>query len=75
MNILWTVPILAGIFILIPNVDAEILKENFEGGMEVEITYPGEVIVGRDGIISVLVQNNGWEEKQGRFIYFFNTRK
>ena len=74
MNILWILPILAGIFILIPNVDAEILKENFEGGMEVEITYPGEVIIGRDGIVSVLVQNNGWEEKQ-EILFIFSTQE
>ena len=64
MNLLWILPILTGIFLLIPNVDAETLKKNFEGGMEVEITYPEEIIVGRDGIISLLVQNNGWEAKQ-----------
>ena len=73
MNLLWILPILAATFLLIPNVDAEILKENFEGGMEVEITYPEEVIVGRDGIISVLVQNNGWEEKH-EILFIFSTQ-
>ncbi|AFS81783.1 hypothetical protein NKOR_09680 [Candidatus Nitrosopumilus koreensis AR1] len=49
---------------LIPNVYAETLVQNLEGGMDIEITHPGEIVVGREGIISILVKNNGWEEKQ-----------
>ena len=32
--------------------------------MDIEITYPEEIVVGREGIISILVKNNGWEDKQ-----------
>ncbi|MBM2852754.1 MAG: hypothetical protein HW420_1301 [Candidatus Nitrosotenuis sp.] len=35
-----------------------------EGSVEVTITYPDSVILGRDFTISALVQNNGWEDKQ-----------
>ncbi|QLH09992.1 hypothetical protein DSQ19_06510 [Candidatus Nitrosotenuis sp. DW1] len=35
-----------------------------EGAVDVTITYPDSVIVGRDFTISALVQNNGWEDKQ-----------
>lgn len=49
---------------LIPNVHAETLVQNLEGGMDIEITHPDEIVLGREGIISILVKNNGWEEKQ-----------
>ena len=32
--------------------------------MDIEITYPDAVVVGRDFSISFLVKNNGWEDKQ-----------
>ena len=32
--------------------------------MDLEISYPDEIVVGRDGIISILIKNNGWEDKQ-----------
>ena len=47
-----------------PNTYAETITQNLEGGMDIEITYPEEAVVGRQGIISILVQNNGWEDKQ-----------
>ena len=43
---------------------AETLKQTMEGGMEVEITYPNTVVIGRDFPISILVKNNGWEDKE-----------
>ena len=49
---------------MIPSIHGETLVQNLEGGMDIEITYPDEIVVGRDGIISILVKNNGWEEKQ-----------
>lgn len=64
MNRFWIVPFLTGLFFLIPGIHAETLVQNLEGGMEVEITHPDEIVVGRDGIISILIKNNGWEEKQ-----------
>ena len=32
--------------------------------MDIEITYPGEIVAGREGVVSFLVKNNGWEDKQ-----------
>lgn len=32
--------------------------------MDIEITHPDEIVVGREGIVSILIKNNGWEEKQ-----------
>jgi hypothetical protein len=46
------------------NADAATLKQTMEGGVDVTITYPDTVITGRNFSISVLVQNNGWEDKQ-----------
>lgn len=64
MNLFWIVPVLIGLFVLLPNSHGETITQNFEGGMDVKITYSDEIIVGRQGIISVFVQNNGWEDKQ-----------
>ena len=63
-RILLAIPFLLGLFVLLPNIHAETLTQNLEGGMDVEITYPDEIVVGREGVISILVKNNGWEEKQ-----------
>ena len=35
-----------------------------EGGVEIQISYPDSLVAGREGIISILVKNNGWENKQ-----------
>ena len=64
MNPYWIIPLLAGLCVFLPNVYADTITKNFEGGMDIEITYPDEVVVGREGIVSVLVKNNGWEDKQ-----------
>ena len=63
MNRFWMVPFLVGLFFMIPSIHGETLVQNLEGGMDIEITHPNEIVVGRDGIISILVKNNGWEEK------------
>ncbi len=44
--------------------DAATIKQTMEGAVDVTITHPDSVIVGRDFAISALVQNNGWEDKQ-----------
>ncbi|TBR12115.1 MAG: hypothetical protein EPO62_00545 [Candidatus Nitrosotenuis sp.] len=44
--------------------DAATIKQTMDGGVDVTITYPDAVIVGRDFTVSALVQNNGWEDKQ-----------
>ncbi len=35
-----------------------------EGGVDIQITYPDSMITGREGTVSILVKNNGWENKQ-----------
>jgi hypothetical protein len=50
--------------IFLPDVFADTKSQSMEGSMDVKITYPKEVIVGRVVSISVLVENNGWEDKQ-----------
>ena len=64
MNQIWTVLIVLGLSVLIPYAYAETITQSFEGGMDVEISYPDGIVIGREGIISILVQNNGWEDKQ-----------
>ena len=64
MNSFWMIPLLVGLSILLPNIHADTLIQNLEGGMEIEITYPEEIVDGREGFISILVKNNGWEDKQ-----------
>ena len=46
------------------NVDAATTKQTMDGSVEMTVTYPDSVILGRDFTISTLVQNNGWEDKQ-----------
>ena len=70
MNSLWAILFLVGLVSLIPNIYAEKLTQNFEGGMDLEISYPDEIVAGRDGIISILIKNNGWEDKQDISISF-----
>ena len=49
---------------LIPYSYAETLKQSMEGGMDLEITYPDSVMTERVFSVSILLQNNGWENKQ-----------
>jgi hypothetical protein len=51
-------------FFTLGTADAATIKQTVEGGMDVTITHPDSVIAGRDFAISILVQNNGWEDKQ-----------
>lgn len=51
-------------FAVFNTAEAATIKQTMEGSMDVTITYPDSVIAGRDFTISVLVQNNGWEDKQ-----------
>lgn len=64
MKFLWVIPLLIGVFILFPNIHAETITQNLEGGMDIQITYPEEIVVGREGVISILIKNNGWENKE-----------
>ncbi|MCE9652062.1 MAG: hypothetical protein K8Q89_03240 [Nitrosarchaeum sp.] len=53
-----------GVFILLPNVYGETINQNMEGSMDVQITHPDQSIVGRTVSISILIKNNGWEDKK-----------
>ena len=65
MNLFWIgLSALIVLFTLLPDIHAETITHNFEGGMDIEIIYPDEIVIGRQGTISILVQNNGWEDKQ-----------
>ena len=48
----------------IPYSYAETLRQSMEGGMDLEITYPDSVMNERMFSIAILLQNNGWENKQ-----------
>ena len=43
---------------------AETVQHSIDGGMDIEITHPDSVISGTAFPVSVLIQNNGWEDKQ-----------
>ena len=55
---------LAFMISVIPYSYAETLRQSMEGGMDLEIKYPKSVMKERLFSISVLLQNNGWENKQ-----------
>ena len=55
---------LLGFFVLLPNVYGETINQSMEGSMDVQITHPDESIIGRIASISILIKNNGWEDKQ-----------
>ncbi len=62
MNLLYLIPLFVIVFPI--SAYAEELVQSMEGSMDVKITYPEEVVVGRAFSVSVLVTNNGWEDKQ-----------
>jgi len=64
MKFIWIIPLLVGVFVLFPEIYAETITQNLEGGMDIQITYPEEIVVGREGVISILIKNNGWENKE-----------
>ena len=68
MGVLKFSPLLLLIFlsfcIPMPMADAENLTQTFEGGMDLQITYPESVMIGRTFSISIHLENNGWENKQ-----------
>ncbi len=53
-----------GSCISIPLASAETLTQTFEGGMDLQITYPESVIIDRTFSITIHLENNGWENKQ-----------
>ena len=58
------IPLLIGLVVLLPDINAEKIIQNLEGGMDIEIIYPNGIVVGREDVISFLIKNNGWEDKQ-----------
>ena len=68
MDILKLLPvfvlILSSFGIPMPIVNAEDMTETFEGGMDLQITYPESVMIGRTFSIAIHLENNGWENKQ-----------
>lgn len=43
---------------------ATTIKQTMDGAMDVSLTFPDSVMAGRNFDVSILVQNNGWEDKQ-----------
>ena len=56
--------LLLAIIIFLPSAFAETKNQTMEGSMDIKITYPDEAVIGRIVSISILVENNGWEDKQ-----------
>ncbi len=50
MNPLWFASLLTVFLVLGLDAQAETETVSVEGGMEVEITYPGEIVAGREGM-------------------------
>lgn len=67
----WFAPLLIGVIVLIPPIHAETLTQNLDGGMDIQIIYPEEIVAGREGVISILIKNNGWENKENISLEFF----
>ncbi len=64
-------PLLFTVFL--QSAEAETLKQTFEGSMDLEIIHPESSIIGRTFSISVLIENNGWEDKQDISLIFTST--
>ena len=48
------------------------ISQTMEGSMVLKITHPDSVVAGREFTVSILVENNGWEEKQDISFDFSN---
>jgi len=59
--------------IYLPSAEAETIKQTMEGSMDLQVTYPESSIVERTFSISVLIENNGWEDKQDISLIITNT--
>ena len=59
--------------IYLPSAEAETIKQTMEGSMDLQVTHPELSIVGRTFSISVLIENNGWEDKQDISLIITNT--
>ena len=61
------------IMVYFPSIEAETIKQTMEGSMDLQVTHPESSIVGRTFSISVLIENNGWEDKQDISLIITNT--
>lgn len=61
---IWVVPVFVVAVFASSGAFAQTINQTMEGSMDVEITHPGEGIIGRETSISILIKNNGWEDKQ-----------
>ncbi len=59
--------------IYLSSAEAETIKQTMEGSMDLQVTHPESSIVGRTFSISVLIENNGWEDKQDISLIITNT--
>lgn len=56
-------PLFLAIIVFLPSAFAD-TNQTMEGSVDIKIMHPNEAIIGRVISISVLVENNGWEDKQ-----------
>ncbi len=59
----------------LPNTEAVTITQTMEGSMDLQIIHPESSIVGRTFSISVLIENNGWEDKQDISLIITNADK
>ena len=52
--------------------DGATVAQTMGGSMDLKITHPDSVVAGREFTISILIENNGWEDKQNISFYFSN---
>ena len=50
--------------IYLPLAEAETIKHTMEGSMDLQLIHPESVVIGRTFSVSILIENNGWEDKQ-----------
>lgn len=50
--------------IYLPLAEAETIKQTMEGSMDLQIIYPESIVIGRTFSVSILLENNGWEDKE-----------
>ena len=48
------------------------ITQTMEGSMDLKITHPDSVVAGREFVVSILVENKGWEDKQDITFSFSN---
>lgn len=59
--------------IYLSNAEAVTITQTMEGSVDLQVTHPESSIVGRTFSISVLIKNNGWEDKQDISLIVTNT--